>query len=108
MEQRSKHAPSAVSLRRPRRSAGGGLGDQPEANWAISRRVMPGASRAGPGLWTVKLTLSAGEPEAGLREVALGEGQHLRGGDREDERVAAVVAEHAIPHLEVPIAVILL
>src|SRR5437879_11146239 len=68
---------------------------------------MPGASRAAPGLWTVQLTPSAGEPEAGLREVALGEGQHLRGGDREDERVAAVVAEHAIPHLEVPIAVIL-
>src|SRR5437773_3519214 len=68
---------------------------------------MPGASRAGPGLWTVKLTPSAGEPEAGLREVALGEGQHLRGGDRENECVTAVVVEHAIPHLEVPVAVIL-
>src|SRR5437763_222091 len=49
----------------------------------------------------------AGEPEAGLGEVALGEGQHLPGRDREDERVAALVAEQAVPHLEVPIAVIL-
>jgi len=29
MEQRSKHARSAVSLRRTRRSVGGALGDQP-------------------------------------------------------------------------------
>src|SRR5256885_15022258 len=62
---------------------------------------------AAPGLLTVQLTPSAGEPEAGLGEVALGEGQDLRGGDREDERIATVVAEHAIPHLEVPVAVVL-
>jgi hypothetical protein len=50
----------------------------------------------------------AAESVSGLREPALGEREHLRGGDLEDECGAAVcMTEHAAFDGEVPVALVL-